>query len=178
VRILYRVRQFWRTVTLKSNPHKLAQVQAQLSPMQWKLFEQLQPGEKDHAVTMFHKLQQQGENEPDLLAAALLHDIGKVRYRLSPMERAMIVLVKAIMPEKALRLGCLPPGGWEGLPGWRKAFIVSGQHASWGAELARQAGVSHQTESLIRLHHEPHALHSGGADASLLHKLWSVDNES
>ena len=90
----------------------------------------------------------------------------------------MIVLVKAVVPERAHRWGCQPPDGWENLPGWRKAFIVSAQHANWGAELARQAGVSQQTESLIRLHHEPHSPPSGGADASLLYKLWSVDNES
>ena len=178
MRILYRLRQFWRTVTLKTKPYELEQVRAQLSPMQWKLFEQLQPGEKDHAVTMFNKLRKQGENVPDLLIAALLHDIGKLRYRLNPLERAMIVLVKAVVPEQAHCWGRLPPDGWENLPGWRKAFIVSAQHANWGAELARQAGVSQQTESLIRLHHDPHSLSTDGADTDLLHKLWSVDNES
>ncbi len=98
-------------------------------------------------MAMFHRLLEQGENQPDLLVAALLHDIGKLRYRLNPLERAMVVLVKAINPEQAHRWGSLPPDGWDRLPGWRKAFIVAEQHAGWGAEMARQAGVSPLTET-------------------------------
>jgi hypothetical protein len=64
------------------------------------------------------------------------------------------------------------------MPGWRKAFIVTQYHAEWGAELARQVGVSPQTETLIRLHHHPQSLNRDDAESSLLHKLWVVDNES
>ena len=52
------------------------------------------------------------------------------------------------------------------------------QHAEWGAEMAREAGVSPLTESLIRKHHDPAGQEAEIAENSLLHKLWLVDNES
>lgn len=178
MRILYRVRQFWRTISVKTDPDELERAQALLTPAQRKLFVQLQPGEKDHAVAMFRSLIEQGENQPDLMAAVLLHDVGKLRYRLNPLERAVVVMVRWIKPELSRRWGSLPLDGWDGLPGWRKAFIVAEQHAEWGAEMARQAGVSPLTESLIREHHHPQGHAAGDVENSLLWKLWVVDNES
>jgi len=175
---LYRVRQFWRTISLKTDPHELEKAHAWLSAEQWEVFTQLQPGEQDHAVTIFRKLQAQGEDQPDLLVAALLHDIGKLRYRLNPLERVMVVLIKAVMPEEAQRVGCIPQDEWDSLPGWRKPFVLAEQHAEWGAGMARQLAVSPLTETLIRLHHQPHSPNANDLERDMLHKLWLVDNES
>lgn len=175
---LYRVRQFWHTVSVQTEPHELQRAQALLNPEQWDLFARLQPGEMYHAVSMLRSLLEQGENQPDLLVAALLHDVGKIRYRLNPLERAMVVLVRWVKPEWAHRCGVLPSIGWNDLPGWRKAFIVAEQHAEWGAEIARLAGVSSLTETLIREHHHPHMHDADTLETSLLRKLWAVDNES
>ncbi len=176
--ILYRVRQFWRTIAVKTSPDELERVQGRLSPEQRELFGQLQPGEKAHALAMYRRLLAQGENQPDLLMAALLHDVGKTRYRLNPLERVMVVLAKAVSPEWSQRWGSLPPNGWDGSPPWRKAFIVAEQHAGWGAEMARKSGVSPLTESLIREHHHPLGHAVGDMEKDLQHKLWVVDNES
>lgn len=178
MRIFYRVRQFWRTVFLKTDRSELLLIQGLLTPDQWALFSQLQPGEQAHATRMFRKLLEQGENQPDLLLAALLHDVGKLRYHLNPIERAAVVLVRAIKPYQAQRWGSLPPAGWEGSPGWRKAFILAEQHARWGADMARMSGVSPLAETLIRQHHHPPPLGAEDVVNNLLHKLWLVDNES
>jgi putative nucleotidyltransferase with HDIG domain len=178
VRILYRIRQFWRSFSAQTSLLELERAQARLNQEQRELFARLQPGEKGHSLVMFRRLLEQGENQPDLLVAALLHDIGKLRYRLSPLERAMVVLVKAVNPGQARHWGNLPPNGWDNLPGWRKAFIVAEQHAGWGAEMARKSGVSPLTETLIREHHHPHRHEAGAVENSLLRKLWVVDNES
>jgi putative nucleotidyltransferase with HDIG domain len=178
VRVLYRVRQFWHTISLKNDPHELEQAKASLRAQQLDLFLQLQPAEQSHALVMYHKLLEQGENQPDLLVAALLHDVGKLRYHMYPIERALVVLIKTLMPGKAQHWGSLPPNGWYGMPAWRKAFIVVEHHAEWGAEMAREAGVSPLTESLIRKHHVPSCEETEIAENSLLRKLWLVDNES
>ena len=176
MRILYRMRQFWRAFSVKPEFDTLVQARAILSPAQWELFDQLQPGEKRHALEMLTQLITQGENNPDLLVAALLHDVGKVRYPLNPLARAIVVLAVAIMPGRARRWGILPPGGINSVPRWRRAFVVAEQHPSWGADLARLAGVSSLAEALIREHHHPQALRTGGIAATLLQKLWQADN--
>jgi putative nucleotidyltransferase with HDIG domain len=178
VRIRYRVRQFWRTISLKTDPHELELAKGLLTEAQSGLFLHLQPEEQSHALVMYHKLLEQGENQPDLLVAALLHDVGKLRYRMNPLERAMVVLAKAVLPGQAQRWGSPPFSGFDCAPGWRKAFIVAEQHAEWGAQMARQAGVSPLTESLIRKHHDPACQQAEMAENILQRKLWLVDNES
>jgi HD domain len=176
--MLYRMRQFWRMVSVKSKPFDLGLVQTILNPEQMALFIQMTPGEKEHAMVMLHKLADQGENQPDLLVAVLLHDVGKLRYHQNPLERTMVVLAKAVMPGQVHQWGSIAPDEWEDLPRWRKPFIVAEQHAGWGAEMAHQTGVSTLTETLIREHHHPNLNNTREAENSLLYKLWVVDNES
>lgn len=175
---MYRVRQFWRNVFLKTDHQALEQAKGQLTAAQWALFRQLQPAEKAHALSIYRKLIEQGDIQPDLLVAALLHDVGKLRYRLNPIERAMVVLMRAIVPLRAHQFGEIPASGWERLPGWRKAFIVAAHHEEWGAEMAHQAGTSALAEALIRWHHQPNHPEAGEEENALLHKLWLIDNES
>jgi hypothetical protein len=165
-------------VSIKSDTFDLGLVQRILNPAQMALFIQMQPGEKEHAIVMVRKLTEQDENQPDLLVAALLHDVGKLRYHYNPLERTMVVLVKAVMPEQARQWGNPVPAEWENLPGWRKPFVVAEQHAAWGADIARQAGASALAETLIREHHHQNLNKNGTDENSLLYKLWVVDNES
>jgi putative nucleotidyltransferase with HDIG domain len=179
VRILYRVRQFWRTMFDKIDPHELERMAVILVPEQAALFSQLQQDEQKHAMLLVRKLTDQGDNQPDLLVAALLHDVGKLRYRMNPFERSLVVLVKAFLPMLARRWGSLPlDEAWDALPGWRKPFVLAAKHAEWGAAMARKSGVSHLTETLIREHHHPHVEGGSEVENDLLHKLWVVDNDS
>ena len=178
MRILYRASQFWRTVFQTTNSGDFEQAQGLLSPAQWALFKQLQAAEQEHALRIFQGLRNKGEKQPDLLVAALLHDVGKLHYPLNPIERAMVVVMKALLPAQARRWGELPPGNGMDLPGWRKAFVVAQQHAAWGADLARQAGVTPLVESLIRYHHAPQVQGATEVENLLRHKLWVIDNEN
>lgn len=174
--ILYRVSQFWHTLSPKTDSALLAEALRQLTPAQGQLFGRLQPSEQRHAISIWGKLRDLGEDQPDLLAAALLHDVGKLHYQLRLWERVLVVLVRAMMPAQAIRWGSLSANDWKGLPAWRKAFIVAEQHAQWGAELAHNAGVGPLTEYLIREHHHPPEQDVNGVKSSLLHKLWLADS--
>jgi len=128
-------------------PEELAHVQTVLSPTLFDLFCQMLPFEQAHAIRVYQRICEQGHTDPDLIAAALLHDVGKARVHLRPWERALYVLGEALLPEQADRWGDREPKG----P--LRGFVVREQHAAWGAAMAEEAGAS---ERLVRLiaHHQ------------------------
>ena len=102
--------------------------------------------EQHHGLRVLKMLREQGETDPDLMVAALLHDVGKSRHRLRVWERVLIVLGKAFFPGQVQRWGQAP------LSKWNRAFVVAEQHPNWGAALALEAGCSALTVDLIRHH--------------------------
>ncbi|MGD2157008.1 MAG: HD domain-containing protein [Anaerolineales bacterium] len=147
-RILYRVFQFWKAFEGVLAPEELEPARAVLSHRQMSLFEKLHPSEQRHSLRVMRALQGQGENHPDLLKAALLHDVGKTCHPLRPFERVLIVLSEAAFPRLAERWG------QGSARGWRRPFVVAKQHPKWGAEMSADADVSPITQSLIRRHQE------------------------
>ncbi|HEX7973252.1 MAG TPA: HD domain-containing protein, partial [Anaerolineales bacterium] len=130
-------------------PQELAQAGALLTPPQMTLFLRLQPSEQAHSLNIFRQLIDQGEENRDLLVAALLHDVGKCLYPLSLWDRVLAVLAKGLFPARAR------DWGWAEPRGWRRAFVVAEQHPRWGAALAAQAGCTPLTVNLIRRHQSP-----------------------
>lgn len=111
----------------------------------------------------------------DLWVAALLHDVGKIRYPLNLWERIEVVLFNSMMPGKAQDWGQAEPVGW------RKPFVVALQHPGWGADLAERAGATPMTVALIRRHQEKTGVDTGNPDNienQLLKQLQIYDNES
>jgi len=147
---IYRTRQFWlawRTQSLTEE--ELAPARLVLTAEQMQLFMRLQPSEQIHALRVLYTVQRQGESDPDLVTAALLHDIGKARAPLRLWERVLIVLGKGFFPERAKEWG---RGQFQG---WIRPFVIAEQHPTWGAEMAFEAGASPLTVSLIRKHQSP-----------------------
>ena len=161
-RILYRLRQFWDV--LRNRPlteRELAVVQDVLTDQQMALFLQLQPAEQQHALRVLQAVQHEGEAHPDLLVAALLHDIGKIRHPLRLWERVVIVLGKRFFPYQAQK--------WGGVEhrGWARPFKVASTHPAWGAELAQRVGVSPEAVRLIQEHQKESPPHENEEDRFL-----------
>lgn len=166
-RLAYRSRQFW--LAWKTRPGTVAtdRLTPYLSPAQLTLFRRLQPSEQAHAYLVLERLMEAGQTDPDLMVAALLHDIGKIIAPLTIWDRALIVLVGRLLPWLARRWG-------EGRPrGLRRPFVVAARHPDWGADLAAEAGASPRIQELIRLHQVP-----APADDPLLAALQAVDDEN
>ena len=146
--ISYRAQQFFHALTDSATPEELAHVQAILPPALFEIFCLMLPFEQAHAIRVYQAVRQQGCTEPDLLAAALLHDVGKARVHLRPWERVLYVLGEALLPEQADRWGDGEPKGL------LRGFVVREQHAAWGAEMAQAAGASERLVRLIARHQD------------------------
>jgi hypothetical protein len=194
-RILYRTRQFWQALGATLAPEDLDLVCEVLTPAQRMLFERLQMSEKVHSLKVLRALLDQGEDQPDLLVAALLHDIGKSRFPLIMLDRILIVLGKTFFPGRVKCWGSEPVGvlnpsyisDRRGLLTetffriWRRPFIVAEKHPAWGAEMAAQAGASPLAVDLIRRHQEqldPGLGSNFSTEQHLLRKLQAVDDNS
>jgi hypothetical protein len=171
----YRVRQFFLALRVAVDPRDVEQARSILTPKQMELFVGMQPSEQTHAVKVYRRLVEQGETSPDLLVAALLHDVGKSLSPLHLWDRVLIVLAREVFPERSRRWGSLPA---QGDGGWRRAFLVAEQHPTWGAALAAEAGASPQTVALIRQHQEPASTAVDVEIERLLSKLQAVDDHS
>jgi exopolyphosphatase/pppGpp-phosphohydrolase len=174
-RVLYRVRQFYLALRADADPRDLEQARSVLTPAQMALFTGMQSNERAHAMSVYRQLMVQGETSSDLLAAALLHDVGKSLSPLRLWERVLIVLARAVFPAQSRRWGNLPAAG---LRGWRRAFVVAEQHPAWGAALAAEASASPRLVALIRLHQELPSTDADPETRRLLSKLQAVDDNN
>jgi hypothetical protein len=123
-----------------------------LPPDALRLFQAMARYDRQHALAVLQSLESQGLDDPDLMAAALLHDVGKTgspggRVRL--WHRVAAVLAQAMWPALLARVARNEPGSW------RRPFYLQLHHADVSARLAKMAGCSARTVELIRQHEEP-----------------------
>ena len=173
---LYRVRQFRQALNAKPSSGDMAEVRQALPTTLYALFTRLQPSEKAHAIQVYRRVKTES-SDPDLLIAALMHDIGKIMQPLKTWERALIVLVQNSFLEKWLA----PPAGEstdDRQRGWLRALIVAEKHPVWGAQLVRKAGASPVVVRLIRRHQDALSQPPENREEELLRILQTADNLS
>ena len=169
----YRFWQFWQSLKGTPGENDWQRVKEILSPEELSLFKQLPKPDQNHSLRVLKTLEADGEGDPDLLKAALLHDLGKMKHPLRRWERVFAVLVMAVFPERYLKWGMGDPSGI------KRALVVIKQHPDWGADFAEEAGSDPMTVWLIRYHETrlPAGSHSKD-DLLFLNILKEADNQN
>jgi hypothetical protein len=119
------------------------------------LFRQMSIADQQHSLRVCRGLQARGCVERDMLAAALLHDVGKGQGRVPFWTRPVIVLGQWLAPAMLTKLAVEPQSSkMQKLPRWRRELSYAWWHAEVGADLAAAAGLSERTVYYIRIHHQ------------------------
>ncbi|HZP25881.1 MAG TPA: HD domain-containing protein [Dehalococcoidia bacterium] len=137
-RPLYRTRQFLGALRPRVSAAELEDAKRFLGPQLFALFSSMMLRDQRHSLDVFRLLDDQGCHDNDVLAAALLHDVGKGRVRL--WERVVYVLAGALARPLQSRLG-------NGAKRLR-------DHAAIGAVQVAAAGASPQLVRLVAEHED------------------------
>ncbi len=141
----YRVRQFNKAWAGGISADERTEATGVLTPALRPLYLGMRPEAQRHAFDVYATLRREGWDDPDLLAAALLHDVGKGRLHL--LHRVAWVLAGALSTGVRRWLALRTPlGVWFGLR-------VNHLHAGAGADLLAAAGGSPELVRLVAGHY-------------------------
>lgn len=126
------------------SPEDLAPVREFLTPAQRDLFLGMDPGDQVHSLRVAGFVAQALDlhpsvSRPDLMTAALLHDVGKTGGRLHLPFRTFWVLGHRTLPWVMDRIARRSAGARPGT--WRHRMHIQHQHPHIGARMMREAGV-------------------------------------
>jgi len=168
---LYRLKQVRQQLgfVLPLSPDDVAEVKRWLPTTALSLFQSMSNADQQHSLRVCRGLQVRGCTEKDLLAAALLHDVGKAQGRVPFWTRPAIVLGEHYAPRLLARLIIAPHlFSTRHIPRWRRSLSYAWWHADVGADLAAEVGLSQRAVLYIRTHHQP------AGPAALLHEVDEV----
>jgi hypothetical protein len=132
-----------------------AEVERWLPTAALPLFRQMSAADQQHSLRVCRGLQARGCVEQDMLAAALLHDVGKAQGRVPFWTRPVIVIGKLLVPALLTKLAIEPQcSDMQKLPRWRRKLSYAWWHAEVGADVAAAAGLSERAVLYIRTHHQ------------------------
>ena len=161
---MHRVGQLVAHVRARVDPVEEAFVQRVLQPRAHALFATMPIADRRHGLDVAERLLAQGQDDPDLLAAALLHDAAK-GHRMRLWHRVTGVLLEALAPSILRRLARRDHESW------RHPFHLYLHHEGMSADLVDAAGCSPRVGGFIRGVGED-------ADASMLRALKAADDAS
>jgi hypothetical protein len=161
---VHRVEQFLGHLRAGVSADEVARAHRLLPAPARPLFDSMPVADRRHALDVVDGLLRAGHDDPDLLAAALLHDAAK-GHRMRLWHRVAGVLMEAAAPRLLARVASPDPRSW------RHPFHLYLHHASLSADAAARAGCSSRTAALIRGT-------ADGTDASLAAALAAADEAS
>ena len=149
---MYRIKQFFAALAARRHSFDEQELDL-LTPNQQELFRRMAPNDQRHSTEVCATLRETGNDDPGLLVAALLHDVGKSAGPIWLWQRTLIVLLEHRAPTV---LNWLARGQQQHtVPWWRRGFVLNRHHPELGARWAAEVGCLPMTVALIRRHQEP-----------------------
>ena len=140
---MHRVTQLVAHLRARVEPEESALVRRILPERAVALFESMPVADRRHGLDVAAKLLDAGHDDPDLLAAALLHDAAK-GHRMRLWHRVSGVLLERLAPRLLRRLARDDAGSW------RHPFDLYLHHGPISAALAGEAGCGPRAGAFIR----------------------------
>ena len=140
-RLSYRARQFRRTLAPGVTANDLQEARSALGGDLYALFAAMQPADQRHCLDVYRRLRTEGEDDPDVLAAALIHDAGKggeSARHIRTWHRVAYVI-----------LDTLPPGVLDRLARGDGGLAHLHRHGEATIRLVRRTGASEQRKGTI-----------------------------
>lgn len=162
---MHRVGQFVAHVRARVAPYEEAFAHRVLPPRAASAFDEMPVADRRHGLDVTARLLAEGHDSPDVLAAALLHDVAK-GSRMRLWHRVAGVLLETIAPRLLGRLADPRPASW------RHGLYLYLHHARMSAEVAEAVGCSPSTVRLLRGEAD------GDREARLLRALRAADDAS
>lgn len=159
---MHRVSQLLDHVTARVRPDEAVLARRVLPAGAWPLFEAMPVADRRHGLDVAQRLLAAGHDDPDLLAAALLHDAAK-GHRMRLWHRVSGVLLEALAPRLLARLASPRPSSW------RYPSHLYLHHGPMSAVAALAAGCSPRCADFIR---------GQGSDMRLQAALLAADEAS
>lgn len=145
----YRVGQFFAALRARRRGAGIddGPARAVLAPELAALFDRMPPEDRQHGLAVLARLRASGADDPVLLGAALLHDLGKAEAGVDLVHRVARVLLSRAAPP-LWRWLCRPTG-------WRRPFWAVANHPARGAVWVDTVGGGADLCALIRYHEAP-----------------------
>ncbi len=142
-RAWHRIRQLFGALWPRVTAAQRADAYRCLTPAERALFETMTLRDQEHGIVVLGRVRRAtAGDDPQLFAAALLHDCGKGHVTL--WQRVAYVILHALAPGLAGRASSQLGAGW------RRAFWRLRYHPDIGARLAADAGADPDVVRLIR----------------------------
>jgi len=140
---VHRVTQFIGHLRAHVDPDEEERARELVPDVAWSLYAQMPTADRRHALDVAGRLVAAGHRDPDLLAAAMLHDAAK-GHRMRLRHRVAGVLLEWVAPRALARLASTDEGSW------RYPFHLYLHHAALSADAALAAGCSPRSAAFIR----------------------------
>ncbi|MGH2459764.1 MAG: hypothetical protein ACRDIY_12950 [Chloroflexota bacterium] len=148
-RLGHLVGRFFGAVGARVDPGELGVLDRYLGPAERALFLTMGIADQRHSLDLCRRLRCDGHADPDLLRAALLHDVGKSVGPLPVPYRVIYALCRLVNPKLARWLG------QRERPTLVRPFYFAAHHAGLGALAAERAGSNPRVIQLIERHEAP-----------------------